>query len=185
MGFFDRFKKKIEDINNNDADIEELDQEFYIDDKEMAHDEWISMAQNILINSVKAVSKECERAFVLINFKTPEFKVIYQIDKKIVSIYQLKDDYQEKLRSQLLPQAESVVDYINETQSDAGLVVFDYVELQFETASNAWFSHIIWDEENEISSFDDLYDGWFELLSQVAPNQALDSDVSLPWYPEV
>ena len=55
MGFFTRLFKKIEDVNKGEADGSELGDEMYVESAlDDAHDFWVEIAQNIIVNAVKA-----------------------------------------------------------------------------------------------------------------------------------
>ncbi|MER2071908.1 MAG: hypothetical protein ABS898_08330, partial [Psychrobacillus sp.] len=62
MGFFNRLFKKVEDINKGEVAVSELESEFYLESPvEEAKDYWVEMAQNIIVNTVKATNKSVER----------------------------------------------------------------------------------------------------------------------------
>ena len=70
MGFFNRFFKKVEGVNKGEVGVSELESEFYIESPvNEAKDYWVEMAQNIIVNTVKATNNTVDRAFVLIDFE--------------------------------------------------------------------------------------------------------------------
>lgn len=80
MGFFNRFFKKVEKVNEQEATLHELSEELYVESSvEEATSYWVSMAQNIIVNAVKAADNDVERAFVLLNLKKGEasFDIFY------------------------------------------------------------------------------------------------------------
>lgn len=80
MGFFNRFFKKVEKVNEQEATLHELSEELYVESPvEEATSYWVSMAQNIIVNAVKAADNDVERAFVLLNLKKGEasFDIFY------------------------------------------------------------------------------------------------------------
>lgn len=80
MGFFNRFFKKVEQVNNHEATLSELNEELYVESPiEEANSYWVSMAQNIIINAVKAADNNVERAFVLLNLKKVKLHLIFSI----------------------------------------------------------------------------------------------------------
>ncbi len=86
MGFFNRFFKKVEKVNEQEATLHELSEELYVESPvEEATSYWVSMAQNIIVNAVKAADNDVERAFVLLNLKKGEasFDIFYQINGQL------------------------------------------------------------------------------------------------------
>ncbi len=115
MGFFKRFFKKIEDVNEGEADVSELESEFYLESsEEEAMNFWVETAQNIIVNVVKAANNSVDRAFILVDMvEQPSFDIFYQIDGSLVMWNQLEDTIiKEKIENELLPQA-STVWYVN------------------------------------------------------------------------
>lgn len=77
---FNRFFKKVEQVNNHEATLSELNEELYVESPiEEANSYWVSMAQNIIINAVKAADNNVERAFVLLNLKKVKLHLIFSI----------------------------------------------------------------------------------------------------------
>lgn len=187
MGFFQRMFKKVEDVNRGEAAAAELESEMVLITKEDAYDFWIQMAQNILVNAVNATGSTVDRAFVILDFRTePSFELFYQQNGSLLLWDQLENmTITEKIRTQLLPQAPEAANAINENFIAAGHVPIAYAELQFEWATKAWFSHIIWaDGEHADISRDELLQNWFARMEKETANVPLDSDHKLSWYPE-
>ncbi|WP_342545318.1 hypothetical protein [Lysinibacillus sp. FSL W7-1291] len=58
MGFFDRFFKKIEAVNKEEVAVAELESEFYLESAlDEANQFWVEIAQNLIVNAVKATMK--------------------------------------------------------------------------------------------------------------------------------
>ncbi|MEC2074833.1 hypothetical protein [Metabacillus fastidiosus] len=187
MGFFNRLFKKIEDVNKGEANVAELEDEFYLESEiEEANDFWVEMAQNIIVNVVKAANNEVERAFILINMgEQPSFDVFYQVDGSLIMWHQLEDSIiKEKIHRELLPQAPDVASAVNDKFVQANHPKISYAELQFEWETKAWFSHVIWDDdENANLAKEEILSKWFNTLSEEIKTQPLDSDSKLSWYP--
>jgi hypothetical protein len=185
MGFFTRLFKKVEDVNKGEADISELDDEMYIESElDKANDFWVEVAQNI--NAVKATDNSVDRAFVLVDMREqPSFDIFYQIDESLLMWDQLEDALIiEKIDKELLPQAVNVAAAVNEKFAQANHPVIAYAELQFEWATGAWFSHIVWaDDANANLAREDLVRDWFKVINEEIQTLALDSDSKLSWYP--
>ncbi|MGP1908821.1 hypothetical protein ACTSEZ_11630 [Metabacillus sp. JX24] len=187
MGFFQRMFKKVEEVNRGEAAAAELESEMVLISKEDAYDFWIQMAQNILVNAVNATGTTVDRAFVILDFRNePAFELFYQQNGSLLMWDKLDDkSITEKIRTQLLPQAPDVTDAINENFRAAGHVPIAHAELQFEWATKAWFSHIIWaDGEHADIQRDELLRNWFARMEIETANVPLDSDQKLSWYPE-
>ncbi|MCM3357703.1 hypothetical protein [Psychrobacillus sp. MER TA 171] len=187
MGFFNRLFKKVEDINKGEVAVSELESEFYLESPvEEAKGYWVEMAQNIIVNTVKATNNSVERAFVLIDFgEQPSFDIFYQVDGSLVMWHQLEhQDIKEKIEYELLPQATDVVKAVNDNFIQANHSTIAFAELQFEWQTSAWFSHIIW-EDDEYSKLakDEILNKWFDTLSVEVKDLPLDSDTKLSWYP--
>lgn len=191
MGFFSRLTKKIEKVNKGETSVDSLSEEMYVDDSEMVKDaameQWTSIAQNLIVNAVKATNYSVERTFILIDFDnvSPTFDLFYQENNKIVYWNELEDvASQNVIETQLLTQAQEVVHLLNKTFTDADLMKIGYAELQYEVATRAWFSHIIWSDSPESKmNKNELLNSWFDVINKTAPSQKLDSDALLPWYP--
>lgn len=187
MGFFNRFFKKVEEVNKGEAALSELESELYIESpEEEARNYWVEMAQNIIVNVVKATDNSVDRAFVLVDMREqPSFDIFYQIDGRLVMWNQLEDtSIKEKLENDLLPQAPAVASAVNGNFEEAEHVKIAYAELQFEWATGAWFSHIIWeDDDNAKLAKEEILSEWFNTLSTEIKTQPLDSDAKLSWYP--
>ena len=187
MGFFSRLFKKIEDVNKGEADVSELDAEMYVESAlDEAHDFWVEIAQNIIVNSVKATDNTVDRAFVLVDMRErPSFDIFYQVDGTLIMWNQLDDSLmKEKIENELLPQATNVAVAVNEKFVQANHPTIAYAELQFEWATGAWFSHIIWDDDaNAKLEKEELVRGWFAILHEEIQTIPLDSDSKLSWYP--
>ncbi|PEI83383.1 hypothetical protein CN686_28810, partial [Bacillus pseudomycoides] len=94
MGFFNRFFKKVEQVNNNEATLNELNKEVYVESPlEEANNYWVSIAQNLIINTVKAADNNVERAFILLNLKNGEdsFDIFYQMNGQLYFWDQLEN----------------------------------------------------------------------------------------------
>jgi len=187
MGFFKRFFKKVEDINKGDAAVSELESEFYLESpEEAAMNFWVETAQNIIVNVVKATNNSIDRAFILVDMgEQPSFDIFYQINGNLVMWNQLEDTIiKEKIENELLPQASAVASSVNGNFAQVGHPNIAFAELQFEWATGAWFSHVIWkDDENENLPKEEISRKWFNTLSAEIKNQPLDSDTKLSWYP--
>lgn len=185
MGFFSRFFKKVEAVNKGTSQPEELKDEFYLSAAEMAMDSWREMEQNLLVNAVKAVSQPVERAFVLVNFKSDQacFELFYQVEGRLLRWTELDSHSQEKIRTQLLPQAPEVANYINQQFLQAGEPEVSYAMLQLEQASLAWFARTFYDNMPESRlPFTGIVEGWYNILKEKAPHQDLASDNPLPYF---
>ncbi|KGR84468.1 hypothetical protein [Lysinibacillus odysseyi] len=187
MGFFTRLFKKVEDVNKGEADISELNDELYIESAlDEANDYWVEMAQNIIVNAVKATDNSVDRAFVVVDMREhPAFAIFYQVDGELVMWNQLEDDdIKQKIESELLPQAVNVAAAVNEKFVQADHPVIAYAQLQFEWATGAWFSHIIWGDDAKANlEVEEIVTSWFSLLSEEIKSLSLDSDSKLSWYP--
>lgn len=193
MGFFSRLSKSIEKVNKGEATIDSISEEMIIDSYEILQSEascqWQNMAQNIILNAVKATDFSVERAFILIDFNedSATFDIFYQERNEVVYWTNLRDSNSKKIiETQLLPQAHAVVQLINRTFANANLISISYAELQYETVTGAWFSHIIWSDspESKIKK-EDLLEEWFNIVRISALSQKIDSNLCLPWYPDV
>ncbi|MED3729346.1 hypothetical protein [Priestia filamentosa] len=187
MGFFKRFFKKVEDVNKGEDAASELESEFYLESpEEEAMNLWVEMAQNIIVNVVKVTNNSVDRAFVLVNMgEQPSFDVFYQIDGRLVMWNQLKDTFiKEEIENELLPQASIVASSVNENFAQVEHPKIAFAELQFEWATGAWFSHVIWeDDDNANLAKEEILSKWFNNLSAEIKTQPLDSDTKLSWYP--
>lgn len=187
MGFFQRMFKKVEEVNRGEAAAAGLESEMVLITKEDAYDFWIPMAQNILVNAVNATGTTVDRAFVIVDFRNePAFELFYQQNGSLLMWDELEDmTITEKIRTQLLTQAPDAANAINENFLAAGHVPIAHAELQFEWATKAWFSHIIWaDGEHADIPRDELLRNWFARMEIETANVPLDSDQKLSWYPE-
>lgn len=191
MSFFSRFSKRIEEVNNGEASLETLSKKLELDElvilQEDAMAQWKEMAQMLIVNSVKATNCSVERAFIFIDFKStsPSFDIFYQEKGRLIFWNELTDtESQYKIKNQLLPQAKEVVNHLNQIFDKANLERIAYAELQFEEATGAWFSHIIWssNEESKITK-EKILTKWFNGIQSVVPTMDLASDSKLPWYP--
>lgn len=187
MGFFTRLFKKVEDVNKGEAAISELDKELYIESElDEANDFWVEVAQNIIVNTVKATDNTVDRAFVLVDMREqPSFDIFYQVDGSLVLWDQLEDALiKEKIEKELLPQAVNVAAAVNRKFAQANHPAISYAELQFEWATGAWFSHIVWDDDaNANLARETLVRGWFNIINVEVKKLPLDSDSKLSWYP--
>ncbi|MER2262023.1 MAG: hypothetical protein ABS934_08390 [Psychrobacillus sp.] len=187
MGFFNRFFKKVEGVNKGEVGVSELESEFYIESPvNEAKDYWVEMAQNIIVNTVKATNNTVDRAFVLIDFgEQPSFDIFYQVDGSLIMWDQLEDqDVKQKIENELLPQASDVVKAVNDNFIQAEHPTIAFAELQFEWQTGAWFSHIIWeDDEDSKLAKDEMLKKWFDTLNVEIKDLPLDSDTKLSWYP--
>lgn len=186
MGLFNRFFKNVEEVNKGEGPVEELGEELFVGTtKDEANDYWVSMAQNIIINTMRATDGEAERAFVVIDMREePAFEIFYQFDGQLSKWQDVKDEeLKTKLLTQLLPQAPEVAAAVNEQFRDANHPKISFAELQFETATSAWFSHIIWEDSEDASvSKEEVVEKWFNILEDEVKNMPLDSDRKLSWY---
>jgi len=187
LGFFNRFFKKVEDVNKGEAAATELEDEFYLGSpEEEAINFWVEMAQNIIVNTVKAANNSVERAFILVDMRTqPSFEIFYQLDGKLVMWDELEDaNIKDKIKNELMPQAASVASAVNGNFAQAEHSLIAFAELQFESATGAWFSHIIWeDDANAKLAKEEIASKWFDSLSAETKSLPLDSDSKLSWYP--
>lgn len=187
MGFFDRFFKKIEDVNNGTADVSEIDSEFYLESPlEEANNFWVEIAQNIIVNTVKATDNSVERAFILIDMgQHPSFDIFYQIDGSLLKWDELENStITEKIQNELLPQASNVAFAVNDKYEQANHPKIAFAELQFEWATSAWFSHIIWEDDDNVNlEKEEILSKWFNILTEEIKTRPLDSDCKLSWYP--
>ncbi|MCE4048925.1 hypothetical protein LXM54_10555 [Bacillus sp. Au-Bac7] len=187
LGFFNRFFKKVEDVNKGEAAATELEEEFYLGSpEEEAINFWVEMAQNIIVNTVKAANNSVERAFILVDMRTqPSFEIFYQLDGKLVMWDELEDaNIKDKIKNELMPQAASVASAVNGNFAQAEHSLIAFAELQFESATGAWFSHIIWeDDANAKLAKEEIASKWFDSLSAETKSLPLDSDSKLSWYP--
>ncbi|GLV65956.1 hypothetical protein Bmyc01_46250 [Bacillus mycoides] len=188
MGFFSRFFKKVEQVNNKEATIHELDEELYIESPiEEANSYWVSMAQNLLINTVKAAGNNVERAFLLLNMKKGEasFDIFYQINGQLYFWDQIENqEIKNRIKNELLPQASEVSDAVNQHFIEADHPTISFAELQFEWETKAWFSHIIW-EDDPASQLPkaQILNEWYSLINKEKHGKPLDSDIKFSWYP--
>ena len=186
MGFFKRFFKKIEDVNKGEAAVSELESEFYLESPEEAMNFWVETAQNIIVNVVKATNNSVDRAFILVDMgEQPSFDIFYQIDGSLVMWNQLEDTIiKEKIENELLPQASTVASAVNGSFSQVEHPKIAFAELQFEWATGAWFSHVIWEDDNNANlAKGEISSKWFNTLSDEIKTQPLDRDTKLSWYP--
>ena len=188
MGFFSRFFKKVEQVNNKEATIHELDEELYVESPlEEANSYWVSMAQNLLINTVKAARNNVERAFLLLNMKKGEasFDIFYQINGQLYFWDQIENqEMKNRIKNELLPQASEVSDAVNQHFIEADHPTISFAELQFEWETKAWFSHIIW-EDDPASQLPkaQILNEWYSLINKEIDGKPLDSDIKFSWYP--
>ncbi|KMN45621.1 hypothetical protein [Bacillus sp. LK2] len=188
MGFFSRFFKKVEQVNNKEATIHELDEELYVESPlEEANSYWVSMAQNLLINTVKAAGNNVERAFLLLNMKKGEasFDIFYQINGQLYFWDQIENqEIKNRIKNELLPQASEVSDAVNQHFLEADHPTISFAELQFEWETKAWFSHIIW-EDDPASQLPkaQILNKWYSLINKETHGKPLDSDIKFSWYP--
>lgn len=187
MGFFNRIFKKIEEVNKAQADISELESAFNLASPlDEANDFWKEIAQNIIVNTVKATDNTVERAFILIAMgEHPSFHIFYQIDGCLLKWHELeKPTIIEKIQNELLPQASNVSIAVNDKFTQVNHPRISFAELQFEWATGAWFSHIIWEDNDDINlEAEEISSQWFNTLSEEIKNKPLDSDAKLSWYP--
>ena len=93
-------------------------------------------------------------------------------------------DIKQKIENELLPQAPDVVKAVNDNFILAEHPTIAFAELQFEWQTGAWFSHIIWeDDEDSKLAKGDILKKWFDTLSFEIKDFPLDSDTKLSWYP--
>ncbi|QWG45703.1 hypothetical protein EXW31_16150 [Bacillus mycoides] len=188
MGFFSRFFKKVEQVNNKEATIHELDEELYVESPlEEANSYWVSMAQNLLINTVKAAGNNVERAFLLLNMKKGEasFDIFYQINGQLYFWDQIENqEMKNRIKNELLPQDSEVSDAVNQHFIEADHPTISFAELQFEWETKAWFSHIIW-EDDPASQLPkaQILNEWYSLINKETHGKPLDSDIKFSWYP--
>lgn len=187
MGFFKRFFKKVEDVNKGKATVSELETEFYLESpEEDAINFWVEIAQNIIVNVVKATNNTVERAFVLVDMgEQPSFNIFFQIDSSLVMWNKLENPIiKEKIKNELLPQASTIASAVNGNFTQVEHPKISFAELQFEWATGAWFSHVIWEnDDNAKLAKEEILSNWFNTLSDEIKNQLLDSDTKLSWYP--
>ncbi|TXC78489.1 DUF1838 domain-containing protein [Metabacillus litoralis] len=187
MGFFKRLFKKVEDVNKGEVTDSNLESEFYLDSsEEEAMNLWMDIAQNIIVNVVKVTNNSVDRAFILLAMKEqPSFDIFYQIDGSLVFWNQLKDTIiKEKIENELLPQASTVASAVNGNFAQVEHPKIAFVELQIEWATGAWFSHIIWeDDDNSSLAKEEILNKWFNSLTAEIKNHPLDSNTKLSWYP--
>ncbi|WP_331716334.1 hypothetical protein [Metabacillus kandeliae] len=188
MGFFQRFFKKVEEVNKQEAAVSELGSEMYVESpEEEAMNLWVEIAQNIIVNSIKAADNLVDRAFVLVEMREePSFDIFYQKDGRLVMWHELEDPVvKERIENELLPQAPSVASAVNGNFAQVEHPGIAYAQLQFEWATKAWFSHIIWeDHEHAKLAKEEILRNWFSNLSAEIKTKPLDSDTKLSWYPE-
>ncbi|WP_210365399.1 hypothetical protein [Bacillus sp. REN3] len=184
MGFFNRFFKKVEDVNKGAAAISELESEFYLESpKEAARDFWVEVAQNIIVNVVKAANNSVD---ILVDMgEQPSLDIFYQIDGSLVMWNQLEDTIiKEKIENELLPQASTVATAVNRNFTQVEHPRIAFAELQFEWATGAWFSHVIWeDDDNANLAKGEILSNWLNTLRAEIKTRPLDSDTKLSWYP--
>ncbi|PEO09266.1 hypothetical protein COL25_29180, partial [Bacillus pseudomycoides] len=117
MGFFSRIFKKVEQVNNREATLNELNEELYVESPiEEANSYWVTMAQNLIVNTVKAADNNVERAFILVDFKKGEasFDIFYQMNGQLYFWNQLENQtIKNRIKNELLPQASEVSDAVN------------------------------------------------------------------------
>src|SRR5699024_1429676 len=190
MGFFARLFKKVEQVNKQDISVKEFEASLELSEdeaREDAIDQWVEMAENIIVNTVKAAHIDVERAFILIDFdeKSPSFHIFYQQNGELLYWYELPDeDTREKIEQQLLPQAAEVTGHINSLFEEVNVEKIRYAQLQYESETMAWFSHIIWLSSAGASmKKEEILNQWFHRLKEATKHVALDSDEKLPWYP--
>ncbi|EJS09832.1 MULTISPECIES: hypothetical protein [Bacillus] len=188
MGFFNRFFKKVEQVNNHEATLSELNEELYVESPiEEANSYWVSIAQNIIINAVKAADNNVERAFVLLNLKKSEasFDIFYQINGQLYFWDQLENEnIKNRIQNELLPQASEVSNAVNQQFNEAEHPAISFAELQFEWETKAWFSHIIWEDDPAAQlPKTQMLNEWFNLIKKETKNKPLDSDTKFSWYP--
>ncbi|NWK70351.1 hypothetical protein HWX41_15020 [Bacillus paramycoides] len=188
MGFFNRFFKKVEQVNNQEATLHELNEELYVESPiKEANGYWVSMAQNIIINAVKAADNNVERAFVLLNLKKGEasFDIFYQINGQLYFWDQLENEtIKNRIQNELLPQASEVSNAVNQQFNEAEHPTISFAELQFEWETKAWFSHIIWEDDSAAQlPKTQILNEWFNLIQKETKNKPLDSDTKFSWYP--
>lgn len=186
MGFFNRFFNKVEEVNNGEASISELEEEIFVGTtEEEAVEYWVSMAQNIIINTMRASDGEAERAFVVIDMReNPAFEIFYQFNGQLSKWEDLtNEELKMKISTQLQPQAPEVAAAVNAQFEDADHPKIAFAEIQFETATSAWFSHVIWDDsEYADAPREEIVEQWFNILKAEVKNTPLDSDNKLSWY---
>ncbi|WP_062051838.1 hypothetical protein [Bacillus sp. JCM 19034] len=187
MGFFKRFFKRVEDVNKGEATVSDLESEFNLElPEEEAMDLWVEIAQNVIVNVVKAANNSVDRAFVLIDMREqPSFDIFYQIAGRLVMWNQLEDtSMKEKIKNELLPQAAAVASAVNGNFEQTEHPKIAFAQLQFEWATKAWFSHVNW-EDDEYANLDkeEILNNWFHILSDEIKGQPIDSDSKLSWYP--
>ncbi|WP_242307692.1 hypothetical protein [Bacillus cereus group sp. BfR-BA-01524] len=188
MGFFNRFFKKVEKVNEQEATLHELSEELYVESPvEEATSYWVSMAQNIIVNAVKAADNDVERAFVLLNLKKGEasFDIFYQINGQLYFWDQLENEkIRIRIQNELLPQALEVSKAVNEQFREADHPIISFAKLQFEWETKAWFSHIIWEDSLAAQlSKTQILNEWFCVIKEETKNRPLDSDAKFSWYP--
>jgi len=117
--------------------------------------------------------------------KDPSFDIFYQIDGTLVMWNQLEDiTMKENIINKLLPQASTVASAVNGNFAQAEHPKITFAELQFEWKTKAWFSHIIWeDDETANQAKEEILIKWFNLLNDEIKALPLDSDSKLSWYP--
>ena len=188
MGFFSRFFKKVEQANNREVTLNELNEELYVESPiEEANSFWVSMAQNLIVNTVKAADNNVERAFILVNFKKGEasFDIFFFFYGQLYFWNQLENQtIKNRIKNELLPQASEVSDAVNVQFHEADHPTISFAELQFEWETKAWFSHIIWaDDPASQLPKDQILTEWFNLIKKETQNKPLDSDTKFSWYP--
>lgn len=154
---------------------------------EEANSYWVSMAQNLLINTVKAAGNNVERAFLLLNMKKGEasFDIFYQINGQLYFWDQIENqEMKNRIKNELLPQASEVSDAVNQHFIEADHPTISFAELQFEWETKAWFSHIIW-EDDPASQLPkaQILNEWYSLINKETHGKPLDSDIKFSWYP--
>lgn len=187
MGFFDRIFKKIEDVNKGEVDVSELESEFYVESPlDEANNFWVDIAQNIIVNAVKVTDNTVERAFILIDMgEHPSFNIFYQIDGCLIMWNEIENPIiTEKIQTGLLPQASNVAIAVNNKFTQVNHPRISFAELQFEWATGAWFSHIIWEDDDNVNlKKEKILSEWFKTLSGEIQTKPLDSNSKLSWYP--
>ncbi|MBD5797878.1 hypothetical protein BHU24_19840 [Bacillus pseudomycoides] len=190
MGFFNRFFKKVEQVNNNEATLNELNKEVYVESPlEEANNYWVSIAQNLIINTVKAADNNVERAFILLNLKNGEdsFDIFYQMNGQLYFWDELENQtIKNRIKNELLPQASEVSYAVNRQFYEADHPTISFAELQFEWETKAWFSHIIW-EDDPASQLPkaQILNEWFSIIKKETRDTPLDSDTKFSWYPSI
>ncbi|RJS62687.1 hypothetical protein CJ485_25180 [Priestia filamentosa] len=174
------------EVYKEEAAVSELESGFYLGSpEEEAINFWMEIAQNFIINVVKVTNNSVKRTFILVYVgKQPFFDTFYQIDGRLVMWNQLEDMVIKKeIENELLPQASTVASLVNDNFAEAEHPKIAFAELQFEWATEAGSSHVIWEYDDHTNLVtEEILSKWFNNLSTEIKTQPLDSNTKLSWY---